>query len=160
MKQRYIHQPKSLKSSTLGWKAQTSALILASRRGVTESYAHSEFGRPQPRVHITQQPHVTQHNFSQLVVSLQERPEADAADRSLERAVRLGRLEITGRSVRLSVCACVWRAGMGRAHNTASLQYSQLLHKEKISEIHAIMQDKQTSSSCCLKIWCRIKQRR
>lgn len=40
---------------------------------------------------------------------------------------------------------------MGRAHNTASFQYSQLLHKEKISEIHAIMQDKQTSSSSCLK---------
>lgn len=47
------------------------------------------------------------HNFSQLVVSLQEKPEADAADTSLERAVRLGRLEITGGSVRL--CVCVYK---------------------------------------------------
>lgn len=43
---------------------------------------------------------------------------------------------------------------MGRAHNTASLQYCQLLHKEKKikSEILIIMQDKQNSNSSSLKI--------
>lgn len=50
-----------------------------------------------------------QHNFSQLVVSLQERPEADAADRSLESVVRLGRLEITGGSESDSRCVCMYK---------------------------------------------------
>lgn len=58
-------------------------------------------------VHITEPPHIMQHNFYQLVVSLQEKPEADAADTSLESTVHLGRLEITGRLVRLCVCVCV-----------------------------------------------------
>lgn len=87
------------------------------------------------------------HNFSQLVVSLQEKPEADAADTSLERAVRLGRLEITGGSVRR--CVCVYKK--------QSSQYSQFpifpaLTQEKTSEIHIIMQDKQNSNSSSLKI--------
>lgn len=41
---------------------------------------------------------------------------------------------------------------MGRAHNAASLQYSQLLRKEQTSEIHIIIQDKQNSNSSSLKI--------
>lgn len=41
---------------------------------------------------------------------------------------------------------------MGRAHNAASLRYSQLLRKEQTSEIHIIIQDKQNSNSSSLKI--------
>lgn len=43
---------------------------------------------------------------------------------------------------------------MGRAHNTASLQYSQLLHKKKKKnqKFSFFMQDKQNSNSNRLKI--------
>lgn len=105
MKQAWNHQPQPYKCSSSGWKAQTSA-PLAPRSASPRSVCR-EFGRPHTAVHITEPPHVMQHNFCQLVVSLQEKPEADAADTSLESLVRLGRLEITGRSVRL--CVCVYK---------------------------------------------------
>lgn len=118
----------------------------------------SEFGRPHRAVHITEPPHVMQHNFCQLVVSLQEKPEADAADTSPESLVRRGRLEITGRSVRLCLSVCVYVCIKSR--NGESSQYSQssilpalAQGKKKIkSEILIIMQDKQNSNSSSLKI--------
>jgi len=47
------------------------------------------------------------------------------------------------------VCACI-KAGMGRAHSTASLQHSQFSREQQMSEIHIVMPDKQYSSSSSL----------